>query len=168
MAEVEPCKATNTEKKLRWLLKMAVDTLEEKMQCLCEVTERESVNSACTECSYNRCCDDKENHIEDARWIYRNEVDELLRNEQRKIEIEWIPVSKGFPAGQEDVLATVHNKRTGESVVWHAARIVGGWAISDCSNYREIYDADDDAEIIAWAFLPKPYKESEREWTKLN
>lgn len=67
-----------------------------------------------------------------------------------KTEIEWIPVSEGLPAGLEDVLATVY-EITGDSAVWHAARIRDGWAISDCSNYRE---------IIAWAFLPEPYKEA--------
>lgn len=68
--------------KLRQLLEMAADTLEEKMQCLCEVTERESINSACVECAYSRCCDDNENCAENARWIYRNKVNELLREEQ--------------------------------------------------------------------------------------
>lgn len=77
-----------------------------------------------------------------------------------KTEIEWIPVSEGLPAGLEDVLATVHDKRTGYRSVWHAARIRDGWAISDCSNYREIYDTDTDTKIIAWAFLPEAYKEA--------
>lgn len=79
---------------------------------------------------------------------------------KRNSEIEWIPVSEGLPAGLEDVLATVYDKRTGYSAVWHAARIRDGWAISDCSNYREIYDTDTDTKIIAWAFLPEPYKEA--------
>lgn len=64
--------------KLKRLLKMAADELEEKMNNLCEVTSYCSTYSACTQCLYSYVCADKENYVEAARWIHMDEVDKLL------------------------------------------------------------------------------------------
>lgn len=64
--------------KLKRLLKMAADELEEKMNNLCEVTSYCSTYSACTQCLYSQVCADVEDYAGGARWIHMNEVDKLL------------------------------------------------------------------------------------------
>ena len=77
-----------------------------------------------------------------------------------KTEIEWIPVSERLPRLEDDILVTVRNKETGTSAVWSGTRYKNGWAISACCDYIELYDADSDLEVIAWAHLPEAYKEA--------
>lgn len=77
-----------------------------------------------------------------------------------KTEIEWIPVSEKLPRLEDDMLVTVHNKETGTSAVWSGVRYKNGWAISTCCDYIDLYDADSDLEVIAWAHLPEAYKEA--------
>lgn len=76
-----------------------------------------------------------------------------------KTEIEWIPVGEKLPELEDDMLVTVRNKTTGTSAVWSGVRYKNGWAIASCCDYIDLYDADSDLEVIAWAHLPAPYKE---------
>lgn len=80
-----------------------------------------------------------------------------------KTEIEWIPVGEKLPRLEDDMLVTVRNKETGDSAVWGGVRYKNGWAIAACCDYIELYDADSNLEVIAWAHLPEAYKESKDE-----
>lgn len=80
---------------------------------------------------------------------------------KRNSEIEWIPVSEKLPRLEDDMLVTVRNKETGTSAVWSGTRYKNGWAISSCCDYIDLYDADSDLEVVAWAYLPVPYEEAE-------
>ncbi|MEI3020810.1 Lar family restriction alleviation protein [Ruminococcus sp.] len=79
---------------------------------------------------------------------------------RRSSEIEWISVSEKLPRLEDDMLVTVRNKETGTSAVWSGVRYKNGWAISTCCDYIDLYDADRDLEVIAWAYLPVPYEEA--------
>ena len=79
-----------------------------------------------------------------------------------KAEIEWIQVSEKLPRLEDDMLVTVRNKGTGDIAVWSGVRYKNGWAIASCCDYIELYDADSELEVIAWAHLPEAYKGGSR------
>ena len=79
-----------------------------------------------------------------------------------KAEIEWIQVREQLPRQEDDMLVTVRNKGTGDIAVWSGVRYKNGWAIASCCDYIELYDADSELEVIAWAHLPEAYKGGSR------
>lgn len=64
-------------KKLRELLRMAVNELEEKMSDLCETTEIDSVYSPCYICVNQKKC--KGDVVSGLEWIHTREVMEVLK-----------------------------------------------------------------------------------------
>lgn len=50
-------------KKMQGMLKTAVDEIEKLMKNLCHATTPDSKYSPCADCSYNRCCMDRENYV---------------------------------------------------------------------------------------------------------
>ena len=63
-------------KELKRLLKLAVDQLEEFMNNLCEITDRDSVYSPCTSCLSEYCCTDDD--YRGVCWSYKSEAMKLI------------------------------------------------------------------------------------------
>lgn len=63
-------------KKMQGMLKTAVDEIEKLMKDLCHATTPDSKYSPCADCSYNRCCMDRENYVTGVRWIHRGEFED--------------------------------------------------------------------------------------------
>lgn len=68
-------------KKMQGMLKTAVDEIEKLMKDLCHATTPDSKYSPCADCSYNRCCMDRENYVTGVRWIHRGEFEDTWEKE---------------------------------------------------------------------------------------
>ena len=46
------------------------------MKDLCHATTPDSKYSPCADCSYNRCCMDRENYVTGVHWIHKGEFED--------------------------------------------------------------------------------------------
>lgn len=76
--DIDRIKAEN--KELKKMLKLAVDQLEEFMDNLCEITDRDSVYSPCTFCLSEYCCTDDD--YRGVCWIYKNKALKLIGDDK--------------------------------------------------------------------------------------
>jgi len=71
----------------------------------------------------------------------------------------WILCKDQMPPNDAELLVSVRYVETNDVFVWFGTRISYGWNIATIQEIRELYDSDTtEFEVIAWMFLPAPYK----------